>query len=293
MSILVTGAYGQLGRELCQQLGRDARPTDYDTLDLTDGAAIAAAIAAWRPRLVINCAAYTQVDQAEQDAARCRAVNATAVEHLARACAELDCTLVQISTDYVFGGPQPQRARVETDPVDPRGVYALTKHEGELAAAGWPKHLVVRTCGLYARPSHAEAKNFVKTMLRLGASGKRLRVVADQHCTPSYVPHVARAVLFLAGAGGNRPAPWGTYHVVNRGQTTWYEFARELFRQARMEVEVDPITTADYGASAPRPAYSVLDTAAYHALGGPEMPPWQAGLSDYVAELSSLRPDIC
>lgn len=287
MSILITGAYGQLGRELCQQIGPEAQPTDYDTLDLCDGPAVLAALAQWRPRAVINCAAYTQVDLAEKEPDRCRAVNATAVEHLARACAELDCPLLQVSTDYVFtGNPRPERPFRETDRPEPRGVYAITKYEGELAAARWGKHIIVRTCGLYARPTHAEAKNFVKTMLRLGASGKTLRVVNDQHCTPSYVPHLAQALQFLAGVETGRPAPWGLYHVVNRGATTWYDFAREIFRQAGMTVAVEPISTAEYAAPAPRPAYSVMDTAAYHALGGPAMPEWQEGLRDYIAAAS-------
>jgi len=287
MSILVTGAYGQLGRELCQQIGPEAQPTDYDTLDLCDGPAVLAALARWRPRAVINCAAYTQVDLAEKEPDRCLAVNATAVKCLAQACAELDCPLLQVSTDYVFtGNARPAQPFRETDSPAPRGVYALTKYEGELAAAQWSKHIIVRTCGLYARPTHVEAKNFVKTMLRLGESGKTLRVVNDQHCTPTYVPHLARALTFLAGVGHSQPAPWGLYHVTNRGATTWYEFACDIFRQAGLTVQVEPITTADYAAPAPRPAYSVMDPAAYHALGGPPMPHWLQGLADYMQDLA-------
>ena len=310
MPILVTGAHGQLGGELCRQLGDDAVGLDIDGLDLTDGPAVLAAMRRLRPTAVINCAAYTQVDRAETEPGRCRAVNATAVEHLARACGELDCPLVQISTDYVFGGEAGERGYREDDPPAPQGVYAKTKVEGELAAARHAKHLIVRTCGLYARPSDERAGNFVKTMLRLGASGKPLRVVADQHCTPSYVPHVAQAVLFLLDTKGTAPdagaisgnlrtlpasgpvpvsfvpvrASWGIYHVTNRGQTTWYDFAEEIFRLAKMDASLQPITTAEYAAAAPRPAYSVLDTTAYHRLGGPAMPAWQAALAEYFAE---------
>jgi len=289
MSIVVTGAYGQLGGELCRQLDRDAFPLDIDSLDLTDGPAVMQRMGQLRPEVVINCAAYTQVDQAETEPEACRAVNATAVEHLARACGELDCPLVQISTDYVFGG-EPERAAPyrETDTPQARGVYAETKLAGERAAARHPKHLIVRTCGLYARPADRQAGNFVKTMLRLGTSQTELRIVADQHCTPSYVPHVARAVRFLAGISENEPAPWGIYHVTNRGATTWYNFASEIFRQAGIEIALQPITTAEYGAAAPRPAYSVLDTTAYHALGGPPMPDWQAALAEYLAEWKVL-----
>jgi dTDP-4-dehydrorhamnose reductase len=290
MPILITGAYGQLGRELCAQIGADAVGIDCDTLDLCDGPGILRAVAEARPQLVINCAAYTQVDKAETDVERCRAVNAAAVEHLAEACRRTGCPLVQISTDYVFcGSAQRERPHRESDEPAPRGVYAVTKWEGEQAAARHPQHLIVRSCGLYARPSHAAAVNFVKTMLRLGQSRPELRVVADQQCTPSYVPHLARAILFLAGARGGRPAPWGVYHVVNRGATTWHDFAAEIFRQAGMAVRLTPITTAEYGAASPRPAYSVLDTSKYHALGGPEMPDWQTGLTEYFTERQAME----
>ena len=285
MKIAVTGAYGQLGSELCRQLGDAAIPLDIDTLDLTDGAATVAQMTALKPSAVINCAAYTHVDKAESDLERCRTINALAVEHLARACGMLDCPLVQISTDYVFGAvrdmPRPWR---ENDPPSPQGVYARTKLEGEQAAARYAKHLIVRTCGLYARPADAKAVNFVRTMLHLGAERSELRVVADQRCTPTYVPHMARAVLFLVGAANGQPAPWGTYHVTNAGETTWNEFAAEIFHLAGMQVAIRPITSAEYDAPAARPSYSVLDTTAYHRLGGPAMPSWKAALAEYFAE---------
>ena len=203
MSILVTGAAGQLGAELCRLLGAEAIGVDIDTLDLTDRAAVLETLRRLAPRAVIHCAAYTQVDQAETDAARCRAVNVTAVESLAEACRELDSPLVQISTDYLFAGsPGIGRPWREDDPPVPKGVYAVTKFEGEQAAAAWPKHLIVRTCGLYARPSHAAARNFVKTILRLARTQPKLRVVDDQWCTPTYVPHVARAIVYLLGTNG-------------------------------------------------------------------------------------------
>ncbi len=285
MKIAVTGAYGQLGSELCRLLQSEAVPLEIDTLDLTDGPAVGKTLRSLRPRVVINCAAYTQVDQAERQPEICRAVNAVAVEHLASACGRLDCPLVQIGTDYVFGGrPDRTTSYREDDPPSPRGVYARAKFEGERAAARHPKHLIVRTCGLYARPGDERAGNFVKTMVRLGSAGKELRVVADQHCTPSYVPHVARAILFLAGVTRPEPAPWGIYHVTNRGATTWHEFAGEIFRLAGMEVSLQPITTAEYAAAAPRPAYSVLDTTKYHVLGGPVMPDWKTALAEYVAQ---------
>jgi dTDP-4-dehydrorhamnose reductase len=299
MSIVVTGAYGQLGGELCRQLGPDATPLDIDALDLTNGPAVVERMLAIRPEAIVNCAAYTQVDRAETEPEECRAVNAAAVERLAGVCGELDCPLVQISTDYVFGGPRPSRRPWrEDEPTDPQGIYAQTKREGERAAARHPKHLILRTCGLYARADDPKAVNFVKTMLRLGAARSELRVVDDQCCTPTYVPHLARAILFLLGRGlsqfsrsENGTVPftgadaqtilWGTYHVTNVGEATWREFAVEIFRLAKMSVTVHPISTAEYGAAAARPSYSVLDTTAYHRLGGPAMPHWKEALAEY------------
>ncbi len=290
MSILVTGAAGQLGAELCRQMAGKATGVDVDTLDLTDRDAVLETLRRLAPRAVIHCAAYTQVDQAETDAARCRAVNVTAVESLAEACRELDSPLVQMSTDYLFAGsPGIGRPWREDDPPVPVGVYAVTKFEGEEAVAAWPKHLIVRTCGLYARPSHATARNFVKTILRLARTQPKLRVVDDQWCTPTYVPHVARALVYLLGIDRTTPSPWGIYHVTKRCETTWCGFAREIVRLAGLDVPVEPITTADYAAAAPRPAYSVLDTTAYHRLGGPAMPDWKEALAEYFAELKQIE----
>ncbi len=300
MSILVTGSAGQLGAELCRILGSDAAGVDIATLDLTDRAAVLKEVRRLATQAVIHCAAYTAVDQAETDIDRCRAVNATAVETLAMGCRELDIPLVQIGTDYLFAGNAGHgRPWREDDPPAPKGIYAITKYEGERAAACWKKHLIVRTCGLYARPSHLAANNFVKTMLRLARTKPMLRVVDDQWCTPSFVPHVARAIVFLLGAhlpspsgrgaGGEGPAPWGIYNVTNRGETTWCGFAREIVRLAGLDVPVEPITTAEFAAPAPRPAYSVLDTTAYHRLGGPPMPDWKEALAEYFEELKQLE----
>ncbi|MGA2796565.1 MAG: dTDP-4-dehydrorhamnose reductase [Thermoguttaceae bacterium] len=312
MKIAVTGALGQLGGELCRQIGPQAIPLDIDTLDLTDAKAVLDILPPLGPDAIINCAAYTQVDKAEKEPALAHAVNVTAVENLVAVCRELDCPLVQISTDYVFGGdrvqgsgfrvqnsqvspikPRPLVANAnhpyrEDDPPSPQGVYARTKLAGERAAANYEKHLIVRTCGLYARASDGRAHNFVKTMLRLGPVQSEIQVVADQHCTPSYVPHVARAVLFLAGFPSAKPAPWGIYHVTNTGETTWYDFAVEIFKQAGLDVAVKPITNAEYGAPAVRPCYSVLDTKAYHRLGGPAMPDWETALEEYFTEWRKL-----
>jgi dTDP-4-dehydrorhamnose reductase len=279
MTVVVTGCRGQLGAELCRQFGPEAAGLDLPGFDLTDRPGVLAALAALRPRAVVNTAAFTLVDRAEQDPDRCRAVNVDGVAHLAEACRELDCTLVQISTDYVFGGDSgrtiPYR---ETDAPGPQGVYARSKLDSERAAAGWPKHLVVRTCGLYGRLAERSAGNFVETMLRLATAGKRLRVVNDQRCTPSYTSHVVGALRFLLDAGAR-----GIYHVTNAGDATWYEFACEIFRQSGLAVPVGPITAAEWGALCPRPAYSVLDTSKYLAIDNrPDLPPWQSALAEYL-----------
>jgi dTDP-4-dehydrorhamnose reductase len=286
MTIAITGAEGQLGSALCRQLGADAVGLDLPAFDLTDGRCVADTLERLRPRAVINTAAYTLVDRAEEEIERCRAINVDGVALLAEVCARLDCTLVQISTDYVFGRDATRREPYrETDEPGPLGVYGQAKCDAERAAARCPQHLIVRTCGLYGRLGPRSPGNFVETMLRLAAAHKPLRVVDDQHGTPSYVPHVARAILFLLTAG-----TCGIYHVVNRGATTWYRLAVELFGQAGIEASVAPITAAQYGAPAPRPAYGVLDTAKYHALAGaPAMPTWQEALAEYLATRNAAQ----
>lgn len=279
MTIAVTGALGQLGMELCRQIGGEAVGLDLPEFDLTDRAKVFDTLQSLRPTAVINTAAYTRVDKAEEEVELCRAVNATGVAHLAEACRQLDCILVEISTDYVFGrDPVRLTPYRETDPPGPLGVYGQTKLEGEQHATGWERHFVVRTCGLYGQLGPRTPGNFVATMLRLGRERDRLRIVRDQQCTPSYVPHVAQAVRFLLDTG-----QYGLYHVVNTGATTWYDFAAEIFRLAGLNVHLEPISTAEYGAPAPRPAYSLLDTAKYHALPGcPVMSSWQVALAEYL-----------
>lgn len=278
--IAVIGSGGQLGSELLRQLGAAAVGLDLPHFDLTERLGVLATLQSLRPQAVINTAAYTRVDEAETAPERCWAINADGVAHLAEACRALNCPLVQISTDYVFGGDVRRRTPYrEDDAPGPQGVYAQSKLAGERNAAPWERHFIVRTCGLYGPPGPRSAGNFVATMLRLAETAERIRVVADQYCSPSYARHVARAIGFLL----LNVEAYGTYHVVNGGATTWHALAVEVFRQAGLEVEVEPITTDQYGALAPRPAYSVLDTTKYHALPGrPPMPTWQEGLREYL-----------
>lgn len=278
--IAITGSGGQLGSELCRRLGEQAIALDLPDFDLTDGPRMRQTLAELGPAAVINTAAYTQVDRAEDQAELCWQINSAGVGELAASCRALDVPLVHVSTDYVFGSDTGRNSAYrEEDRPAPRGVYAQSKFEGERQASVWRKHVIVRTCGLYGKPGpKTPASNFVDTMLRLASQGKPLRVVDDQRCTPSYVPHVARALLFLLEGGH-----FGLYHVVNGGETTWYDFAREIFRQSGLDVAMERITTSQYGARAPRPSYSVLDTGKYRSLGGPPMPDWRDALVEYLA----------
>ncbi len=288
MKIVVTGAGGQLGWELCRQWGVSAVPLDRARLDVTNRASVFDVLSELRPAAVINTAAYTAVDRAEQEPDAARQANADAVGYLADACEQLDCVLLQLSTDYVFGAPcESHRPWHEEDPVCAQGVYAQTKLAGEQAARGWAKHFVVRTCGLYgAAPPGKKPNNFVETMLRLGRERDSLRIVNDQFCTPSSVVDVARAIRFLITTSA-----YGTYHVVDMGSTNWIQFAAEIFRQAKISIRLEPITTAEYGAPAPRPSFSVLDCKKYRALGGPAMPDWREALADYLGARRDLGVD--
>lgn len=278
MKIVVTGAQGQLGGELCRQIGNDAVGMDLPDFDLLKPDQICETLKQHQPDLVINTAAYTQVDKAEEEEYICHAVNGTAVKHLADACRKITAVLVQISTDYVFGGRDRSTPYVETDKPDPLSVYAQTKLEGEQYASQCERHFIVRTCGLYGRPGENTAGNFVETMLHLGRERNHLRIIDDQQCTPSYIVHVARAIRFLAGTSA-----YGTYNVVNSGVTTWYDFAAEIFRLSGLTPELERITTGEYGALAPRPRYSVLDTTKYHALPGrPALAEWNVALREYL-----------
>ena len=282
MKILVTGARGQLGAELCRQLGPTAIGLTRAELDLEWLDDIEAAIAAHQPDVVINCAAFTQVDRAETEKELCWRINAHAVERLARVCERLACRLIQISTDYVFGADANRsRPYEECDSTGPLGEYGRSKEAGERAALSTLGALVIRTCGLYSRSANGPVKgrNFVETMLCLGRERPKLRVVCDQICSPSYVPDVAAAIVELANRGAE-----GIYHVVNQGLTNWHELAVEIFGRAEMPVAVEPITTKEYGAPAPRPAFSALATEKTEAFLGQRMPTWREGLGAYFSE---------
>jgi dTDP-4-dehydrorhamnose reductase len=278
----VLGALGQLGRDLCPRLPGDVLPLTRDQIDLARPDAVGPALAALRPDVVVNCAAYNFVDRAEAEPEAAFTVNAWGVRALAAACRDLGCTLLHFSTDYVFGLDDSRTTPYrEADAPGPVSVYGLSKLAGEyLVRALCPRHLVVRTCGLYGVwGSGGKGGNFVEAMLRVAGQSKPLRVVADQVCTPSYTPDVAAAAVALLEKG--RP---GLYHVTNAGSCSWHDFAAAIFALAGARADLSPITSREYGAAARRPAYSVLAGEAYQALGLPPLRPWSDALAAYLEE---------
>jgi len=282
---LVTGAAGMLGRDLTALLtarGEEFTALTRADLDITDGAAAASAISAVKPDVVVNCAAWTAVDAAEENEAAALAVNGHGPANLAAACASLGAVLVHPSTDYVFPGDATVPYAEDAAPA-PAGAYGRTKLAGEQAvlAALPDAGYVVRTAWLYG----AHGKNFVKTMLRLARRDVAPGVVADQYGQPTWTADVAAKIYDLVGAA----APAGIYHATSSGQTTWFGFAEEIFRlhhdletqdrdAERERLTPRPLTTAEYPTPARRPAYSVLGHAAWQAAGMAPIGDWKDAL---------------
>lgn len=280
-AILILGAAGQFGRALMARfegLG-GWRPTglDQDRLDITNPAAVRAALQELRPAWVINCAARTHVDGCETDPTS-HVINADAVAGLAESCDAAGAGLVQISTDYVFDGRSGRPCR-EDDPTRPLNFYARSKLAAEENARRCRRHLIARTAWLYG----PGGRNFVQTILNRAATGAAIRVVQDQIGSPSYAPDMAECIGRLLDAGAE-----GTYHIVNSGEASWYELACEAVRLAGHKVDITPITTAEYGGQVMRPAYSVLDCRKYIELTGHEPRPWREALRDYVERAARL-----
>ena len=277
MKILITGAEGQLGKELQRRLqGTDYLPTDVKELDITDFAAVMKMVGEYRPDLVIHGAAFTQVDIAEEKVDLAYRVNAIGTQNLAMACRKVDASMVYISTDYVFDGNL-NRAYTEIDQTNPLSVYGKTKLAGEvLARQATNKLYVLRTAWLYG-----EGSNFVRTMMKLGQERDELQVVNDQYGSPTGTADLAEAVLQLS-----RTERYGTYHAVNTGVATWYEFACKIFELAgNSRVRVKPVTTQEFFRPALRPAYSPLDSRLLTLALGWQMRPWSEALAEYVAGL--------
>jgi len=284
MRIAVLGAAGQLGRDLCPRLPGDVVSLSRAQLDLSDIAGIAPAIASLKPDVLVNCAAYNFVDKAETEPEAAFAVNAWGVRALAQACSAAGTKLIHFSTDYVFGlDASVSTPLTENEPPGPVSVYGLSKLAGEyLTRSCAPNSLVIRTCGLYGvHGSGGKGGNFVETMLRVAGQGKALRVVADQHCTPSYTVDVAETAVALLLSGAT-----GLFQVTNAGSCTWHEFAAEIFRLGNLKPDLTAISSAQFGAPARRPPYSVLSNGRLASVGVRAPRPWQDALAAYLQERS-------
>jgi dTDP-4-dehydrorhamnose reductase len=278
----VLGAHGQLGRDLCPRLSGEVHALTRENADLAKPAELRTFLTGLRPDVVVNCAAYNFVDRAESEPAAAFAVNAWGVRDLAIICRDLGCTLVHFSTDYVFGLDETRRTPWhEGDAPGPVSIYGLSKLSGEyLVRATCPRHFVIRTCGLYGVwGSGGKGGNFVETMLRLAGQGKPLRVVDDQRCTPSYTVDVAEVSAELM-----QTDRYGLYHVTNGGACSWHELASTIFALSGLDVKPAAITSAEFGAVARRPRYSVLAAEALQAAGVKPPRPWRDALAAYLDE---------
>ena len=258
--ILVTGAYGQLGSELkllsAGTSGFEFIFTDYDSLDITDRHAVNVFITKHKPDFVVNCAAYTAVDKAEQDKEACYRLNADGPLHLAAACLQSGSRLLHLSTDYVFDGTASLPYR-EEDPVNPQGVYGASKLKGEEACLQLPDALIIRTSWLYSRFGN----NFVKTILKLGKERELVTVVFDQIGTPTYAADLAGSILEVIKQTVNNQSAWkpGIYHFSNEGVCSWYDFAMAIRRFSGLKCRIIPVESKDFVTLAKRPGYSVLN----------------------------------
>jgi dTDP-4-dehydrorhamnose reductase len=278
VKVLVTGATGQLGTDLLGAFSDDdVVGLGHGDLDVTDEAAVVAAVRDHAPDLVVHAAAYTKVDACEFDSDRAWQVNAIGAWWVARACALADAQLVYVSTDYVFDGAA-GRPYTEFDATSPVSMYGRSKEGGEqLVRSTLPAHYIVRTSWVQG----ATGGNFVKTMLRLGEERDALSVVDDQTGSPTFTFDLAPAIRRLAVTGRH-----GTYHLTNSGHCTWFELARAVFDEAGVEVELTPTDTATFGAPAPRPAFSVLDNCMARITGLEALPEWRQSLKRLLADLT-------
>ncbi len=276
MKILVTGANGQLGTEMRNVLEVNTPGitlyTDVAELDITDAKAVSEYIAKNEITHIINCAAYTAVDKAEEDKALCTAINVDAVKNLASAADAVGAKIIHVSTDYVFDGSA-HRPYKESDKVNPVSQYGTTKRQGETALLALaPNSIIVRTAWLYS----PYGKNFVKTMMRLGEDLQCLKVVSDQIGTPTYAADLAMAIYTII-----KSPQWmeGIYHFSNEGACSWYDFTKSIHRIAGIKgCDVQPIPTEDYPTPASRPAYSILDKSKIKATYGIVIPHWEESL---------------
>jgi dTDP-4-dehydrorhamnose reductase len=280
MRVMVTGAAGMLGRDVvlaAENAGHQVVALAHTDLDVTDAEAVSARTERERPATVIHCAAWTDVDGAEDAEAEAMAVNGAGSGNVAAAAAAVGAKIVYVSSDYVFDGEK-DSPYVEVDQPAPLSAYGRTKLAGEEAtAAANKRHFIVRSSWLFG----INGRNFVETMLQLADDHGEVLVVRDQVGSPTYTWHLAYGLVRLIDGGA-----YGIHHMAGEGACSWYEFAREIFEQARVECKVLSATTDMLARPAPRPPYSALTSQREHAI---VLPSWRDGLSGYLAQRSSER----
>ena len=276
MKVLVTGVKGQLGYDVVCELekrGLEAVGVDIEEMDITDAESVDRVLRQSAPDAVIHCAAYTAVDAAEENEALCRRVNADGTRNIAKVCRELDIKMIYISTDYVFSG-QGERPWEPEDERDPQSVYGQTKYEGELAVQELlEKYFIVRIAWVFG----VNGKNFVRTMLKLSENHDTITVVNDQFGSPTYTYDLAGLLVDMV-----QTEKYGIYHATNEGICSWYDFACAIFREAGISMNVKPVSSAEYGAKASRPANSRMSKEKLTENGFERLPTWQDALKRYL-----------
>ncbi len=288
---LITGGAGMVGIDLRQALeSRDESVVAYgkSDLDITDARAVREAVRETRPTIIVNCAAYTKVDDAEKNENLATAINGSAVEFLAEAANTVDATLVQVSTDFVFDGGK--RAPYEVnDPTGPLSAYGRSKLVGEHAATHARKHVVVRTAWLFG----VHGPNFVEAIRRQVTLGTNpLRVVNDQCGRPTYAPHLAAALIRIARLASESDSARGIVHYADEDECTWFDFASAIVAGVGASTRVDPVSSDQFPRPAKRPAYSVLSTERYERLTGVKPDSWREGLNEYLeGAMENQKPE--
>lgn len=286
MKILVTGVNGQLGYDVVNELKKrdiEAVCVDIQEMDITDGASVDRVISEANVDAVIHCAAYTAVDAAEDAGEICRKVNAEGTRNIACVCSKLGIKMMYISTDYVFDG-EGTRPWEPDDETKPLNVYGQTKYEGEVAVQEMLKqYFIVRIAWAFG----LNGKNFVKTMLNLAKTHEHLTVVNDQYGSPTYTYDLARLLVDMIVTD-----KYGVYHATNEGFCTWYEFACEIFKQAGVEVDVQPVTSDAFPAKAKRPSNSRMSKDKLELSGFHKLPTWQNAVERYVKALQDDKSTI-
>lgn len=279
VKILITGANGQLGLEIQEQLAHNMNtyqviPTDYTILDITNFNQVKAELLLKKPDVVINCAAHTAVDKCEEDIENAYKINAIGAKNLAIACEMIGAKLVQVSTDYVFSGEVPG-ARREDDATGPQSIYGTSKLLGEEYVKTFcKKHFIIRTAWLYG-----EGNNFVRTMLKLAENNKEINVVGDQFGSPTSTKDLAKAIIELM-----QTEYYGTFHGTCEGECSWYDFACKIFELRGIAITVNKVTSQEFIRPAKRPTYSVLDNFMLKLYGLNSFRHWEEALVDYLAQ---------